>query len=163
MDVGLHFRKRDAERLRDVEVAQLLEVKQHERHALVIRQVVERLLEPLIRLSSFETRERRDPGFNCDVLDVHISLVGSPPARQVAEQPPPRSISRQMVQTGVSRDGLEPSGRRRTVSDLIETLKRFQKHDLRDILGLGPAAEQPDRRREDQVLVLQDERLEPVG
>ena len=47
MDVGLHFRQRDAEKRRNLHVALALEVKEDDRHALTRRQIAKRVLELL--------------------------------------------------------------------------------------------------------------------
>ena len=56
MDVRLHLAERYAERLRDLLVAELFEVKQHQRHTLMIGKAADGLFEPLVpvRVSALE-------------------------------------------------------------------------------------------------------------
>ena len=62
MDVRLHLAHGDPERARDLLITLLLEVEQHERHALVVRQLMERPLEPGVLLGQLEISSRRRVG-----------------------------------------------------------------------------------------------------
>ena len=68
MDVRLHLPEPNVERAGDLLVTHLLEVKQHQRHALMVGQPLQRGLEPLLRFGGLERRQRRrgriDDGVN---------------------------------------------------------------------------------------------------
>ena len=168
MDVGLDLGERDVEERGDLEVALVLEVKEDDRHPLVIRQPAERTLEARLFVRGVEVcllrRRHRAPAraIRPSTWSRVAGVVAGRAAGglQLAEEPPSRPIARQVVEAQVRRDCLQPAGRRRARADVVEALERLQEHRLGDVLRLGGTREQPDRGRIHHVLILADERFE---
>src|SRR5688572_19105320 len=108
MDVGLHLAERDAEQGRDVLVAHVLEMKEHQRHALMIGKTSERLVQFLTLLLHLEFRRRRISGGERRFITVGRLVADW---RELAEQSPPPAVARQVVETRMARDRPQPSGR----------------------------------------------------
>ena len=129
----------------DVLVAHVLEVKQHERNALVIRQLAAAPASSLVALVlALDIRRRRARRDESQLVGCPGTRVAFPP--ELAEEPPSRAIAREVVEARVPRHGLQPAGGGRARADLVEALKRPQKHGLRDVLGLRRAAAAAGRR-----------------
>src|SRR5258708_3713162 len=82
---------------------------------------------------------------------------------ELAEKPPACAVTREVIEAGVPRDGLQPAGGRRARADRGEALECFQEHRLRHVFGFRWVAEQPDGRGEHHVLIPPHEGLELVG
>ena len=162
MDVGLHLAQRDAERGGDVLIARVLEMEQHERHALVIGQPPERRSSSLALVSRLQLQSARRRA-NCRPRPRRGIGVITSASSELAEEPPACPVTRQVIETGIRRDGLQPAGRAGLGPIVVEALKRPQEDGLRHILGVGRVAEQPDRGGEHHVLIPPHERLKLVG
>ena len=79
MDVGLDLAERRAERVGDLLVVQLLEVKQHQRHALVIGQRPQRPFELLAQLRLLELSSDGENGRH-----QRVGVVGRRPSGRVS-------------------------------------------------------------------------------
>src|SRR6266487_2866715 len=160
MDIGFDSPHRHAKRRSNLLIAHLLEMKERERHALVIGKPVERTRHVVPPVLEFDIHCRR---MGRDEREL-VSGSGIPtvaPA-QLAEEPPTRAVSRQVVEAGISRHRLEPAGSRRACADLIETLKCPQKYDLRHILGLDRGPQQSYGGRVHHVLIPPHEHFKRV-
>src|SRR5262245_32106597 len=68
-----------------------------------------------------------------------------------------------MIQRGVPRHRLEPTGRGRTRADLVKALKGTHENGLCDVLSFGRVADQTDSRRKHHVLISPHKGFEGVG
>ena len=141
----------------DLLVAGALEVEQHQRHALVIGQAADGLLERRRQIGAFELLDDRQ-----HLGGETVGVIGAPFLGQLAEEAPARAVARQMVQAHVARRRSQPAGGGGARDDFVVVLERPQEHGLGRVLGVGGAAEQAHRRGEHHVLVPPHERLELV-
>ncbi len=160
VNVGLHLPQRHAKHRGDCLVAHVLEVKQHQRHALVIRQGAQRALQVPGAIRLLQQRQRRRGRRQRRGLVAGIRPVQP---LDLAEELPPGAVAQQVVQAQARGDRLQPSGRRGAGRNDGKPFERPKEDRLRDVLRLGRVAEQAHRGGKHHVLVLTYERLEPVG
>src|SRR3954470_13523790 len=95
MDVGFYLAERYVQRFRNLLITQVLEMKEHERHALMFGQFAQRALELLLSFHSFEVvgNGRFDRGDRPGIEAVAL-ICGR---LELAENPPAPPIAREMV------------------------------------------------------------------
>src|SRR5437660_1199322 len=113
MDIDFHFGQRHAKSVGDVLVARFFKMEEHERHALVIGKAAERLLQPLAPIGIVHVRR---------TLNRRLEFFAGG-GLELAEEPPACAVPREVIEAGVPRDRLQPSGYGRARRDRVEALK----------------------------------------
>ena len=95
---------------------------------------------------------------------VFERFVGRPIiAGELTEKPPAGTIPREVVETDIGRDRLEPASRRGAFANDVESFERTKKDGLCDIFRLNRVTQKPDSGPKHHVLIPADKCLKPVG
>src|SRR5450755_316767 len=137
-DIGFHLCKRHVQLACDLHIGHAFEMVKHERHALMLRQFLQRLINQLPALIGFNIGNRGIWYRKVELRPITFRRL----CAQFGEKSPPPPIPRQMIKRESRGDGFEPATGRWTRAQLREALMSFEKYLLRNVFGAHVVADE---------------------